>query len=111
MKLNDIVTALAALAQQTRLQAFRELVKAHSPDSDTGLAAGELAQRLGIPPPTLSFHLKELSSAGLITSRKQGRSIIYRANLDAMAAVANYLLQDCCGGSCDPNLQPGEKSP
>lgn len=110
MKLNDVVSALAALAQQTRLQAFRELVKAHSPDADAGLPAGELALRLGIPSPTLSFHLKELSGAGLITSRKQGRSIIYRANLDAMAAVANYLLQDCCSGSCDPNSETGEKN-
>ena len=110
MKTNDIIAALAALAQQTRLQAFRELVQAHGPNSDAGLPAGELAQRLGIPSPTLSFHLKELSGAGLVTSHKQGRSIIYRANVDTMAAVANYLLQDCCGGNCPPQPQTPEIS-
>lgn len=101
MKSNDAITALAALAQETRLQAFRELVKAHDPEPDAGgLAAGELARRLGVPAPTLSFHLKELHRAGLVHSSKRGRSVIYQAGLDTMQSLAGYLLEDCCGGAC-----------
>lgn len=97
MKSIDAVNALAALAQETRLQAFRELVVAHDP-AGSGLAAGALARQLAVPAPTLSFHLKELHRAGLVGSSKRGRSIIYHARLDTMKALADYLLEDCCGG-------------
>ncbi len=100
MKSIDAVNALAALAQETRLQAFRELVAAHDPaDAGSGLAAGTLARQLAVPAPTLSFHLKELHRAGLVGSNKRGRSIIYHARLDTMKALADYLLEDCCGGA------------
>jgi DNA-binding transcriptional ArsR family regulator len=108
MESKPIIDALAALAQETRLQVFRELVKAHGLQPDEGgLAAGELATKLAIPAPTLSFHLKELYRAGLVRSRKQGRSIIYEANLGTMRQLLLYLLEDCCGGACD---LPIEKS-
>ncbi len=101
MKTIDVVEALAALAQETRLEVFRLLVKAHDPDpAKGGLAAGEIAARLGIQPATLSFHLKELARAGLLISRKEGRSVIYRAQLDKVAALAAYLVEDCCQGRC-----------
>lgn len=100
MKSKDAITALAALAQETRLQAFRELVKAHDPEGKaSGLAAGQLGSRLGVPAPTLSFHLKELHRAGLVNSTRQGRTITYHARLDAMRALAAYLLEDCCSGA------------
>jgi len=99
--MDSTITALAALAQETRLNAFRELVKAHAPNpTEGGLSAGDLADALGVPAPTLSFHLKEMSHADLVTSRKEGRSIIYRANLDTISSVVSFLLEDCCGGAC-----------
>ncbi len=101
MKQEDVILALGALAQETRLQVFRALVRAHSPDPAAGgLAAGALAEALGVAQPTLSFHLKELARAGLIQARREGRSIIYRAELGAMQALTQYLLEDCCGGAC-----------
>lgn len=107
----NVVGALAALAQETRLQAFRELVRAHSPDPETGgLAAGELADRLGVAASTLSFHLKEMSWANLISSRKEGRSVIYKANLNVMQSLVAYLLEDCCGGACNVSIQKKEIS-
>jgi ArsR family transcriptional regulator, arsenate/arsenite/antimonite-responsive transcriptional repressor len=94
---------LSGLAQETRLRIFRELVRHHGPcTADSGLAAGALATTLAIAPPTLSFHLKEMSRAGLVKSRKHGRSIIYRADLEGMGDLVNYLLEDCCGGQCQP---------
>ncbi len=97
------IRLLAGLAQDTRLRIFRELVRHHAPrHEDSGLAAGELAATLAIAPPTLSFHLKEMSQAGLVKSRKNGRSIIYRADLESMGGLVNYLLEDCCGGQCQP---------
>ena len=110
----DVVKTLAALAQQTRLLAFKELIKAHAIESDAGgLAAGELAKKLGTASSTLSFHLKEMHWAGLITSRKEGRSVIYKANLDSMQSLVTYLLEDCCGGVCgsatpQPKLNSGK---
>ena len=83
---------------------FRELVKAHEPGESGGLPAGQLASKLGIPAPTLSFHLKEMSRSKLVTSRRQGRSIIYKANLISMQHLCAYLLEDCCGGACDVAL-------
>ncbi len=101
METLDAVTALAALAQETRLSIFRTLVRAHAPKEDEGgLAAGEIAEALGVAPATLSFHLKELARAGLVTSRRQGRSIVYRADLSAMRDLTNFLLKDCCQGAC-----------
>jgi ArsR family transcriptional regulator len=108
MENEQAVLALAALAQPTRLRAFRLLVQ-HEPD---GIAAGELARLLEVPQNTLSAHLSVLSRADLVTSERQSRSIVYRANLSAFQAVALFLLQDCCGGRpeiCAPaiaSLQP-----
>ena len=94
MESEDVVLALAALAQPTRLDAFRLLVK-HEPG---GLPAGEIATELAVPHNTMSAHLSVLSRAGLVTSKRNSRSIVYRANLDAFQKVALFLLQDCCGG-------------
>lgn len=101
MEMESAIAALAALAQDTRLSIFRALVRAHKPASgEGGLAAGELAEALGVAPATLSFHLKEMSHAGLIASRREGRSIIYKADLNAMRALTDFLLEDCCQGAC-----------
>jgi DNA-binding transcriptional ArsR family regulator len=94
MKTKDALTALAALAQETRLQAFRYLVVAGPP----GAAAGDIAHAVKAAAPTLSFHLKELEQARLIVSRRKGRSIIYAANYERMRALLSYLAEDCCGG-------------
>lgn len=94
----DIKLALksfAGLSQETRLEAFRLLVKY----GDKGIAAGELSDKLGIPQNTLSFHLSHLSQAGLVTSRKAGRSIIYTANLDTVQELVQFLMEDCCAMS------------
>lgn len=95
MKTKNAVTALAALAQESRLAVFRLLVQA----GPHGLAAGLIARRLGIAPSSLSFHLKELSHAGLITSHHEGRSVIYAANFTAMSRLLGYLSDNCCGGN------------
>ena len=94
MKINAAVNALAALAQETRLSAYRALVAA----GEAGLPAGELATRLDVPPATLSFHLKELAHAGLVSSRSEGRFVIYSADYAVMTALIAYLSEDCCGG-------------
>lgn len=97
------IKALAALAQESRLAAFRQLVQA-GPD---GLAAGELAARLGISPSALSFHLKGLVHAGLASSRQDGRFVYYSADFDAMQSLLGYLTDNCCGGkSCAPASRP-----
>lgn len=95
MELSDAVNALGSLAQNARLEVFRLLVR-HEPG---GLAAGEIARHLGIPANTMSAHLAVLSRAGLATSVRQGRSIIYRANIDALRDLMLFLAKDCCGGS------------
>lgn len=93
------VAALGALAQATRLSIFRSLVQAGS----DGRLPGELSAGLGIPPATLSFHLKELSRAGLVEAEQRGRTIRYRANFAAMTALLGYLTENCCAGqSCLP---------
>jgi DNA-binding transcriptional ArsR family regulator len=94
METKSAVTALAALAQETRLSVFRLLVQA----GPVGLAAGEVGQKLEVPPATLSFHLKELSHAGLVTSRQEGRFVYYAANFEHMAALMSFLTQNCCNG-------------
>ncbi|MCX7815134.1 MAG: metalloregulator ArsR/SmtB family transcription factor [Tepidimonas ignava] len=91
------VVALAALAQPVRLRAFRALVVA----GPHGLTPGALAQTLGATPSALSFHLKELLHAGLVTQERQGRHLVYRAAFDAMQALLAYLTENCCrGGVC-----------
>ena len=95
MEINHVVTALAALAQGTRLSIFRALVEAGPP----GIAAGAIAARLDIAPPTLSFHLKELVHAGLIAARQDGRFILYRADYDAINALIAFLTENCCRAS------------
>jgi DNA-binding transcriptional ArsR family regulator len=88
------VTALAALAQETRLAAFRVLVEA----GPEGVPAGSIADKLDVPAATLSFHLKELSRAGLVTSRQESRFIYYAVNFEQMAALMTFLTQNCCRG-------------
>ena len=101
------VKSLVALAQETRLEAFRLLVQA-GPD---GLAAGDLAVRLDISPPALSFHLRGLAQAGLIRGRQDGRFIYYSADYDAMQSLVGFLTENCCGGSsCAPARAPARKS-
>ena len=109
MKLTDAVGALGALAQETRLAIFRLLVQA-GPD---GLPAGVIAERLGVAPPTLSFHLSQLSNAGLITSVRQSRSIVYAPDFDAMRGLVGFLTENCCGGDpsrCAPPTFPSSTS-
>jgi DNA-binding transcriptional ArsR family regulator len=98
------ILALAALAQPSRLETFRLLVK-HEPN---GIAAGEIARHVGVPHNTMSSHLNVLSRARLARSQRHSRSIIYRADLDGFREVMTYLLQDCCGGHaqvCTPLLE------
>ena len=94
MKIREASIALFALAQESRLEVFRLLAK-NSPD---GLCAGDLSRALDIPKPTLSFHLKELSTAGLIDSEKNGRSIKYRLQDKRMSQLMTFLTEDCCQG-------------
>ncbi|WP_426122984.1 ArsR/SmtB family transcription factor [Pararhizobium sp. PWRC1-1] len=101
MDTNDAIAALAALAQSTRLDTFRLLVK-NEPD---GVPAGDLARALNVPHNTMSSHLATLSRAGLIKSERQSRSIIYRADVDVLRDLTLFLVKDCCGGSpelCGP---------
>jgi ArsR family transcriptional regulator len=101
MESEQAVPALAALAQESRLRVFRLLVEAGA----TGLAAGEIAAELKIAPATLSFHLKELSRAGLVAARQDGRYIYYSADFAAMGALVAYLTENCCrrdGVACAP---------
>ena len=106
MKANDAVAALAALAQESRLAVFRLLVQR----GPSGLAAGEIGGRLGLPPATLSFHLAQLSHAGLVTSRREGRSILYAASYGGMEALMAYLMKNCCQGLCAP-AAPRKREP
>jgi ArsR family transcriptional regulator len=94
MKKSLVVSSLGALAQETRLDIFRLLVQ-RGPE---GIAAGEIGQRLGLPSATLSFHLNQLRFAGLVSSRRVSRSIIYSANFKAMSELVGYLTENCCGG-------------
>jgi len=99
METRGAVEALAALAQASRLQVYRLLVQA----GPEGLAASELAGRLGIPPNTLSFHLKNLSHADLVLARPEGRFIYYSANYEQMNTLLGFLTENCCGGrNCAP---------
>ena len=104
MEMTSVLSALAALSQAHRLAVFRLLVE-HAPE---GLSAGLIAERLSLAPATLSFHLKELSHAGLIASRQDGRFIWYRADLEAMNGLVGYLTDNCCRASsiCDAACVP-----
>lgn len=94
METKPAVTVLAALAQETRLMIFRLLIEA----GPKGVPAGVIAQKLEVPGATLSFHLKELSHAGLLTSRQEGRFVYYMADFERMAALMSFLTQNCCRG-------------
>lgn len=94
MEMKNAVAALSALAHQGRLSTFRLLVQG----GPEGIAAGELARRLGIPANTLSASLTILANAGLVENRREGRSVIYSARYGHMTELLEYLLQDCCGG-------------
>jgi ArsR family transcriptional regulator len=95
MEKPQAIATLAALAQDNRLDVFRLLVQA-GPD---GLPAGQVAAALGLPPNTLTFHFDRLRNAGLVTVRREGRSMIYAARYDAMNALIAYLTDNCCGGA------------
>jgi ArsR family transcriptional regulator len=101
METIDAVTALAALAQESRLEVFRLLVQA-GPD---GMAAGHVAEKLGLAPNTLTFHFDRLRTAGLVTVRRDGRSMIYAARFETMNGLVSFLTENCCQGSlagCGP---------
>ncbi len=103
METKAVVQAFGALAQETRLGIYRLLVAA----GPEGLAAGAIAEKLELPPATLSFHLKELNLAGLVRSRQDGRFIIYAANFDTMIDLVAFLTDNCCGGgACIPACPP-----
>jgi ArsR family transcriptional regulator len=97
MEKMDAVAALAALAQDNRLDVFRLLVQA-GPD---GLAAGAVAAKLDLAPNTLSFHFDRLKTAGLVTCRREGRSLIYAARFETMRTLLGYLTENCCAGVAD----------
>jgi len=104
METESTILALAALAQSTRLEVFRLLIK-HEPE---GLAAGEIAKKLAVPQNTMSAHLAVLSRAGLVAARRIGRSIVYRADLVRFQAVMLFMLNDCCDGRpeiCAPLIE------
>ncbi|MFM8332140.1 MAG: ArsR/SmtB family transcription factor [Candidatus Methylumidiphilus sp.] len=113
MENKTAVTALAALAQDSRLAIFRLLVQAGS----AGLAAGKIGETLGIAPSSLSFHLKELAYAQLITPRQESRYVIYAANFQAMDELIAFLIENCCGGApclpstCPECADPGDAPP
>ena len=109
---SQTLRALTALSQAVRLRAFRELVVA----GPTGMTPGAIAERLDVPPSSLSFHLKELVHADLVSAEPQGRHLIYRAQFDRMNALLGYLTEHCCGGQpcevqvaaacCEPKVAP-----
>jgi ArsR family transcriptional regulator len=97
MDIDSAISAFGALAQPTRLETFRMLVR-HEPD---GLAAGEIARQLNVPQNTMSAHLAILSRAGVVQSERRSRSIVYRANLATLRDLTLFLASDCCGGEAD----------
>ncbi|MES2326218.1 MAG: metalloregulator ArsR/SmtB family transcription factor [Pseudomonadota bacterium] len=108
MNAADAIGSLSALAQEHRLTLFRLLVQA----GESGMPAGAIAEALGVPNSSLSFHLAQLRAAGLVVQERQHRSLIYRANYPAMNALVGYLMENCCGGAecasdaaCEPKAQ------
>lgn len=113
MEAATAIAALGALAQDHRLALFRLLVQA----GEDGMAAGAIADALGIPNSSLSFHLAQLNRAGLIRQERQHRSLIYRADYAAMNGLVGYLMENCCGGApcapataCTIQTQPGKSA-
>lgn len=107
MEAPEAVTALSALAQEHRLALFRLLVQVGA----EGMAAGALAERLGIPNSSLSFHLAGLARAGLIGQERQGRSLVYRADYGRMNDLLSYLMENCCAGAdCAPAVPTLERN-
>jgi ArsR family transcriptional regulator, arsenate/arsenite/antimonite-responsive transcriptional repressor len=109
MKTKQAIAALGALAQETRLAAFRLLVQA-GPD---GLPAGEIADKLGLPASSLSFHLAQLTQAGMVVQLRAGRSLIYSIDFQSMNGLMAYLTENCCAGDsavCAPACEPATKS-
>lgn len=94
MKIKTAIDGLHALAQETRLRAFRLMIRA----GPAGLPAGDIADRLGVPAATMSFHLAHLARAGLTTATRDGRSIVYAVNFEAMRDLLEFLMEDCCRG-------------
>lgn len=107
MQAASVIRALSALAQDHRLAAFRLLVQA-GPD---GLPAGTLAQRLGVVPSSMSFHLAQLANAGLVTQQRHGRSIVYAADYAAMGGLMAYLTENCCAGAACGAAAPAACAP
>ncbi len=105
MKPAQVVKALAALAQPTRLAIYRLLVTS----GPAGLAAGQIAEKLKVSPATMSFHFKTLSHAGLVESRQDGRFIYYTANFVVMNGMVDYLTENCCGGNAEACKVPRKK--
>src|SRR5215472_6476512 len=108
MDKDDVVAALAALAQEHRLEVYRVLVQA----GPEGMAAGEVASAIGIAPNTLSFHFDRLRHAGLVSVARQGRSLIYAARYETMNNLLGYLTDNCCGGRpelCRPTTRGAAK--
>ncbi len=113
METNDAVAALAALAQDNRLEVFRLLVRA----GPEGMPAGRVADELGLAPNTLTFHFDRLRLAGMVTVRREGRSMIYAARYEAMNALLAYLTENCCRGTegcgpaqCEPSRPTRKRS-
>ncbi|WP_343583688.1 metalloregulator ArsR/SmtB family transcription factor [Herbaspirillum sp.] len=110
METKAVIAALAALAQETRLAIFRHLIQV----GPAGCAASKIGEAVGIAPSSLSFHMKELAHAGLVSSRQEGRFVIYAANYTAMNDVLGFLTENCCGGNicspvsacCEPSTSP-----
>ncbi|CAN0625961.1 ArsR family transcriptional regulator, arsenate/arsenite/antimonite-responsive transcriptional repressor [Burkholderia multivorans] len=99
METNSVVRALGALAQESRLAVFRLLVEV----GPGGMSAGQIAERLGIAPSSLSFHMKELTYSNLVTVEQRGRFMIYSANYATMNGLLGFLTENCCGGNpCTP---------
>ena len=107
MDVRGAVDALSALAQESRLAVFRLLVRR----GPAGLPAGEISGRVGVPPTTLSFHLAHLSRAGLVSSRREGRSILYTASFPGMQELMAFLLENCCqeDGGAAPEAKRGRR--
>ena len=108
MEIINAIEALQSLAQETRLGVFRLLVKA----GPEGLMAGEIAERMDVPGPTLSFHLNILAAAGLLDRRREGRALWYSVNFGQVGALLSFLMEDCCQGQAELGAQVvcGEKS-
>ncbi len=107
MEISIAVSALSALAQESRLEIFRFLVQA----GKNGVPAGKIGERLDMPPSTLSFHLNQLKQAGLLACRRESRTLFYSANYDSMSNLMAYLTENCCQGqteNCDLSVGCGQ---